>query len=254
LADLDGRVALVTGAGRGIGLEYARRLSKDGATVAVADIDEQSAAAVATDIRNAGWSASHLAFDISDAEACIKSVAGVVARYGQIDILVNNAGLFAGGGFGLADQIALRDWQRMIDVNISGTFFMCRAAIPHMKRQGWGRIINQGSVSAYTANPGALHYSLSKAAISTMTKTLARELGRFGITVNAIAPGIIDTAATVSVFGSGDAAEKAGALTAVGRIGHADDLSPVVAFLCSSEAAYITGQTLVVDGGTIMFG
>jgi NAD(P)-dependent dehydrogenase (short-subunit alcohol dehydrogenase family) len=254
VAELHGRVALVTGAGRGIGLEYARRLSRDGAIVVVADIDRASVDTVASDIRKAGRQAWHLAFDISDAEECVKSVGGVVDRFGRIDVLVNNAGLFAQGGFGLAEEIVLSSWQRMIDVNISGTFFMCRAAIPHMKRQGWGRIINQGSVSAYTTNERALHYSLSKAAVSTMTKTLARELGRFGITVNAIAPGVIDTAATVSVFGSSDAAEKVGAQTAVGRIGHAEDLSPVVAFLCSSEAAYITGQTIVVDGGTIMFG
>ena len=253
MGGLEGRVALVTGAGRGIGLEYAKRLAQDGASVVVADIDAESVATAAKDIREAGFTSFHVNLDVSDPEACVRTVDGVVAQHGRIEILVNNAGLFRDAGFGLAEEISLTKWQQMIDVNISGTYYMCRAVIPHMKHGGWGRIVNQGSVSAYTTFPRSLHYSMSKAAISTMTKTLARELGRFGVTVNTIAPGIIDTEATLDVM-SPDILESARERTAVGRIGHPEDLSPVVSFLCSTEASYITGQTIVVDGGTTMLG
>jgi NAD(P)-dependent dehydrogenase (short-subunit alcohol dehydrogenase family) len=141
----------------------------------------------------------------------------------------------------------------MIDINISGTFYMCRAAIPHMKRQGSGRIVNQGSASSYATVPRSLHYSMTKAAVITMTKTLARELGPFGITVNAVAPGVIDTEATRMVVPE-DVLMKGVEATALRRIGLPEDLAPVVAFLCSDGASYITGQTVIIDGGINMLG
>jgi NAD(P)-dependent dehydrogenase (short-subunit alcohol dehydrogenase family) len=253
VAKLGNRIAVVTGAGRGIGLEYARRLASDGASVVIADIDEEAGETAAKGLAEAGYQVSHVSLDISSATACSGTVDRIVAERGRIDIVVNNAGLFREAGFAVAEEISLQKWEQMLDINISGTFYMCRAVIPHMKREGWGRIINQGSVSAYTTYPRSLHYSMSKAAISTMTKTLARELGPFGITVNAVAPGIIDTDATLEVMSSQvlkDAAER----TSMGRIGHPKDLSPLVSFLCSDDASYITGQTIVVDGGGTMIG
>jgi NAD(P)-dependent dehydrogenase (short-subunit alcohol dehydrogenase family) len=253
MSEFQGRVAVVTGAGHGIGSEYARHFAVLGATVEVLDIDEDAARRVAKELSAAGHQARAIPIDIADADACTRVVDGVVSDHGSIDILVNNAALYRNRDFSIAEEIALDMWQRMIDINISGTFYMCRAAIPHMKRQGSGRIVNQSSASAYATVPRSLHYSMTKAAVVTMTKTLARELGPFGITVNAIAPGVIDTEATRMVVPE-DLLEMGVQNTSLRRIGHPEDLAPVVAFLCSAGASYITGQTVVVDGGITMLG
>lgn len=249
MSTFTGRVVVVTGAGHGIGAEYARHFAAQGATVLVLDIDDAAATAVAKDLEGA----HPLTLDISDPVACAAAVDGIVAEHGSVDVLVNNAALYRDRDFAIAEEISLDMWQRMIDINVSGTFYMCRAAIPHMKRQGSGRIVNQSSASVYATVPGSLHYSMTKAAVITMTKTLARELGPFGITVNAIAPGIIDTEATRHVVPAevlGPAVERA----SLRRIGHPEDLAPTVAFLCSEGASYITGQTIIVDGGITMLG
>ncbi len=253
MSEFAGRVAVITGAGHGIGSEYARHFASRGANVVVVDIDGEAAATVAKELSAAGHRASHLVLDISDPGACTAAVDGVVAEHGSIDILINNAALYRNRDFAIAEEIALDMWQRMIDINISGTFYMCRAAIPHMKRQGSGRIVNQSSASAYATVPRSLHYSMTKAAVITMTKTLARELGPFGITVNAIAPGVIDTEATRMVVPA-DILSKGVEATSLRRIGHPEDLAPVVGFLCSEGAGYITGQTIIVDGGITMLG
>ncbi|MFI5046479.1 MAG: SDR family NAD(P)-dependent oxidoreductase [Acidimicrobiia bacterium] len=253
MAEFDGRVAVVTGAGHGIGTEYARQLATMGAHVVLADIDEESAVVATKNLTDEGLPASAAGLDIADAEACVATLDRVVAEHGTVDVLVNNAALYRDRDFAIAEEIGLDMWERMIDINISGTFYMCRAAIPHMKRQGYGRIVNQSSASAYATVPRSLHYSMTKAAVVTMTKTLARELGPFGITVNAIAPGVIDTEATRSVVPA-DLLERGVAQTSLGRIGQPEDLAPLVAFLCSDGGSYITGQTIVVDGGITMLG
>ncbi|MDT3443250.1 MULTISPECIES: SDR family NAD(P)-dependent oxidoreductase [unclassified Pseudofrankia] len=253
MTDFTGRVAVITGAAHGIGSEYARHFAGRGAHVVVADIDGPAAETMTKELLSAGLSASTLVLDISDADACRAAVDGVVAEHSSIDFLVNNAALYANRDFAIAEEIDLGMWQRMIDINVSGTFFMCRAAIPHMKGQSFGRIVNQSSASVYATVPRSLHYSMSKAAVITMTKTLARELGPFGITVNAIAPGVIDTEATLKVVPR-EVLEKGLGNAALRRIGHPADLAPVVGFLCSEGASYITGQTIIVDGGINMLG
>jgi NAD(P)-dependent dehydrogenase (short-subunit alcohol dehydrogenase family) len=253
LSGFTGRVAVITGAGHGIGSEYARHFGQRGAHVVVADIDGEAAVTVAKELTMAGQYASTLVLDISDPQACTAGVDRIVAEQGSVDILINNAALYRDRDFAVAEEIGLDMWQRMIDINISGTFYMCRAAIPHMKRQSSGRIVNQSSASAYATIPRSLHYSMTKAAVITMTKTLARELGPFGITVNAIAPGVIDTEATRMVVPA-DLLSKGVEATSLGRIGHPGDLAPVVGFLCSDGASYITGQTIIVDGGITMLG
>ncbi|MBL7488228.1 SDR family oxidoreductase [Frankia sp. AgB1.9] len=253
MTDFEGRVAVITGAAHGIGSEYARHFAGRGAHVVVADIDATAAEAMTKELTAAGLSASTLALDIADAAGCVSAVDGVVADHGSLDFLVNNAALYANRDFAIAEEISLDMWQKMIDINVSGTFYMCRAAIPHMKRQEFGRIVNQSSASVYATVPRSLHYSMSKAAVITMTKTLARELGPFGITVNAIAPGVIDTEATLKVVPR-EVLEKGLGNAALRRIGHPSDLAPVVGFLCSEGASYITGQTVIVDGGINMLG
>ena len=248
-----GRVAVVTGAGNGIGAEYARHFATHGATVVIADIDDDAAASTAGEITAKGLKATAVKLDIADAEACVVALDKVVDDHGSLDILINNAALYRHRDFAIAEDIDLGMWQRMIDINISGTFYMCRGAIPHMKDQGSGVIINQSSASAYATVPRSLHYSMTKAAVVTMTKTLARELGPSGIRVNAIAPGVIDTEATRMIVPI-EILEKGLGNAALGRIGHPEDLAPLVGFLCSDDSSYITGQTFVVDGGITMLG
>lgn len=251
MSELQGRVALVTGAGHGIGADYARGLAELGATVVLADIDDEAVAEVVRKLATAGLDATAQCLDVADADACAATIDGLVAEHGALDIVVNNAAVYRDRDFALAEDISIEMWRRMIDVNVSGAYYTCRAVIPHMKRRGWGRIVNQSSTSAYAATPRSLHYSMTKAALITMTKTLAKELGPHGITVNAIAPGVIDTDATRRVVPA-DVLETAVGMTALRRIGRPDDLTPVLAFLCSSGAGYITGQTIVVDGGVAM--
>jgi NAD(P)-dependent dehydrogenase (short-subunit alcohol dehydrogenase family) len=251
MSELQGRVALVTGAGHGIGAAYARGLAELGATVVLADIDDEAVADVARKLATAGLDATAQHLDVTDADACAATIDALVAGHGSLDIVVNNAAVYRDRDFALAEDISVEMWRRMLDVNVSGAYYTCRAAIPHMKQRGWGRIVNQSSTSAYAATPRSLHYSMTKAALITMTKTLAKELGPHGITVNAIAPGVIDTDATRRVVPA-DVLETAVGMTALRRIGRPDDLTPVLAFLCSSGAGYITGQTIVVDGGVAM--
>ncbi|MDQ1432661.1 MAG: 3-oxoacyl-[acyl-carrier protein] reductase [Actinomycetota bacterium] len=250
-ASLEGKVAVVTGAAQGIGAVYARHLARAGAVVVLADIEE----AVATDQADAigadGLRAWAAGVDIADPHGCVALIDQVVEREGKVDILVNNAAIYQDVRSTLAEDIDVDVWRRIVDVNVNGMFFMCRAVIPHMKEQASGVIVNQTSGSVFVAPPGMAHYVTTKAAAIPLTKVLARELGPFGVRVNAIAPGLTDTPATHAVTPDAVIAMSVAGI-AMGRLATPDDLCGTLEFLCSDAAAFVTGQTIAVNGGSHM--
>ena len=250
---LTGKVAVVTGAAQGIGEAYAERLASLGAVTVILDIDGEGARKTAERLCDKGFQAEGRRADISDADGMAAIAAEVADAHGGIDILVNNAGLYRGLEKAIIDDLDPELWRRHVDVNLSGTFYAIRAVVPHMRPRGWGRIVNQGSIAAYLAREGSLHYAVTKAAVMSMVKVLARELGSAGITVNAIAPGPVSSAATMERMSPEHAAGYA-AQTAIGRMATPEDMADVLEFLCSPKSGVITGQTLVADGGICFLG
>ena len=245
---MEGRVALVTGASRGIGRAIALKLAALGARVTVNYRSGEAAAdEVVAAITSAGGEARAFRADVSDEEAATSLVKAVVATYGQLDILVNNAGI-------TRDNIMARmkadDFDAVLATNLRSCWLMCRAALRVMMRARYGRIVNISSVTALMGNAGQSNYAASKAGIIGMSKSLAREIASRGITVNVVAPGFIATDMTAEL--SEDLLETARAHIPLGRMGQPSEVAAAVAFLASDEAKYITGQTLNVDGGMYM--
>ena len=245
MAGLDGRVALVTGGARGIGAATARRLSADGARVAVLDLDEAGAATTAAPLGGIG-----IGCDVTDEAAVQAAVERVVAELGRLDIVVNNAGVTRDN---LLFKMTESDWDTVIAVHLKGAFVVSKAAQRHMVTAGWGRIINLSSVSAL-GNRGQANYAAAKMGLQGFTRTLAIELGPFGITVNAVAPGFIVTEmtdATAERLGLTPVQlQEASAQAApVRRVGFPDDIANAIAFFASEGSSFVTGQTLYVDGG-----
>jgi len=244
------RVAIVTGGGSGIGLAISRRLSADGNAVAVFDRDTQSAEAAAAEIVAAGGSAVGLTVDVTDRAQIDQGVVDTGQRLGgRPTVLVNSAGL---DGFDPFLKITAEKWNRILAVNLTGTFDCCQAVVPDMIEAGWGRIVNISSSSAQSGQPIMTHYVASKAGVIGFTKALALELGPKGITVNTIPPGFIDTpmlrkSEARGLLGQG--VEHHEANTPVRRVGTAEDIAVACSFLVSDEASYITGQVLGVNGG-----
>ncbi len=246
-APLAGRVAIVTGGGRGLGEAIAHRLARDGATVAVLDIDGPSAEKVAAAIGAAGGAAFPVPGDVTDGAGVREAVAGVSARAGAAAVLVNNAGGFP--AVRRLDEIDEAEWDRIIALNLTSAFRCARAVIPGMRRLGWGRIINIASAAARTlTNLSAAHYAAAKAGLLGLTRHLALELGPAGITVNAVAPGTTPTERVRRLRPPDVEAEILRAIP-VGRFGAPEDTAAAVAFLASPGAGYITGVTLDVNGG-----
>ncbi|MCK5926879.1 MAG: 3-oxoacyl-ACP reductase FabG [Nocardioides sp.] len=244
------RIAIVTGAARGIGSSIARRLASDGLAVAVADLDESACQSVVDEIEAAGGRSLAVRVDVSDEEAVQDGVEQIVAHLGEPTVLVNNAGIIRDN---LLFRMTVEEWDAVTNVHLRGSFLMARAAQKFMTQAGWGRIVNLSSTSAL-GNRGQANYSAAKAGIQGFTKTLALELGKFGVTANAIAPGFIETdmtAATAARIGMSFEDFKTAAAQEIpcGRVGQPDDIANAVSFFVSERAGFVSGQVLYVAGG-----
>jgi len=248
---LKGKVAIVTGAGGGIGKVLATRLAADGASVVIADLQKFDLAAAeiakATGARTLGLQA-----DISNEKDVERMAAESVKAFGRIDILVNNAAIFSTLKLKPFEQIGVDEWRKVMDVNILGVALCCRACVPHMRKAGGGRIINLASGAPLKGVPLFLHYISSKGAVIAMTRGLAREVGADGITVNALAPGFTLSENVAQHEVHVRQGERTKMTRAIQRDEKPEDLVGTVSFLASEDAAFITGQTLVVDGGSAM--
>lgn len=246
LIDLKGKVAIVTGSGRGIGLEIARTLAGEGVTVVVADLRQDLLDTVAALWRDKGWAGLQLPLDVRNAESCRAVAAATETAFGRIDLLVNNAGIAAGDRIERLDEAV---WNASLDVNLSGTLRMCQAVIPAMQRQRSGRILNAASFAAIIPSVGGAAYAASKAGVESLTRVLAGEMGPYGVTVNAYAPGMIPT--EMNGFANRSPAEQSRLLDTLTlrRWGSPADVANLICFLASDLAGYITGTMIDISGG-----
>lgn len=245
--DLNGKCAVVTGGGRGIGKAICLKLGGLGANVAAVDILRSEASATAKEVEALGRKAVAVACDVSSPAEVRAMFTEVAGSLGGVHILVNNAGI-------TRDNLMMRmsddDWKKVIDVNLSGVFNCCREASKYFVKQRFGRVVNVSSVVGLMGNAGQVNYSASKAGIIGLTKSVAKELATRGVTANAVAPGYIDTEMTRAI--SEEARSALISLIPVAKLGKVDDVADVVAFLVSEDADYITGQVINVDGGMLM--
>ena len=240
---LQDRIALVTGAASGIGAATARRFAREGATVAINDAKPEGLDAVAGEIRAAGAKALVLPGDVTKKADCERIVQDVTRTFGRLDILINNAGINRDA---MAAKMTEEQWDAVLSVNLKGTFLCAQAALPGMRERAWGRVVNTSSIGAL-GNIGQANYAASKAGVIGLTKTLALEYAKYGVTVNAIAPGPVMTAMLAGVPEA--IRERIIAQVPVGRIASPDEIAGVHVFLASDDAAFITGQVIFADGG-----
>ena len=237
------RVALITGAGSGIGEATARRFAADGATVVVNDVDIERARAVVADIHRHGGAGLAVGGDVTRRVDVEHMVGRALAEFGRTDVLINNAGINLDA---MSHKMTEEQWDLVLSVNLKGTFLCAQAVLPHMRERGWGRVINTSSVGAL-GNVGQANYAASKAGVIGLTKTLALEWAKYGITVNCLAPGPVMTRMLLGV--PDPIREKILTRVPMGRIADPAEIAGVHAFLASEDAGYITGQVIFVDGG-----
>lgn len=241
---LKGKVILLTGAAGGIGRAAALAFAREGASVVLADVDEAAGERMAAEVRGAGGEAWFFRVDVTDRQGVSQMVSEARNRYGRIDVLVNNAGITRDA---LLPNLTEDDWRRVLDVNLSGVLYCTQAAVPVMLEQGRGKIINTASVSGVYGNVGQTNYAAAKAGVIGMTKTWAKELGPKGITVNAVAPGFIETEMTAKV--PEKVLAKIRERIPLRRLGKPEDVANVYVFLASDASDYLNGAVLHVDGG-----
>jgi acetoin reductase-like protein len=254
---LQDKIAIVTGAGQGIGRAIALRLAREGADVVIAELNTKTAAAVAAEVEAAGRRALTVRTDVAAAEDRRALVDAALSSFGRIDILVNNAGIIRIGG---PLEITEEEWDLVQAVNVKGTYFTSQAVLPHMLERGRGRIVNLASIAAKAGSIAWIHYNVSKAGVVALTRSLAMAYGKRGITVNCVCPGIVETdmwakiereAGSVLGLGPGELTRTRMRTIALGRLETPEDVADAVAFLCSDDARYITGQAINVDGGIL---
>jgi 3-oxoacyl-[acyl-carrier protein] reductase len=242
------RVAVVTGAGQGIGRACTERLAEQGLVTVVADVRSSAADEVATELRRRGYASRSLTLDVADVPAITEAVTAVVNEFGRVDVLVNNAGILHTTAIA---AITEPEWDRILAVNLKGAFFLSQHVLPHMQARGWGRIINMASIAGRMGGYGnGLAYSASKAGLIGLTMGMARRVAGSGITVNAVAPGT--TRSPIIAQFSSEQLEELRQRIPVQRLGEPKDVAALVAFLASEDAGFITGAVVDVNGGMFM--
>lgn len=251
MATFAGKVAIITGAASGIGEATALLFAEEGASVLLADVQDERGEAVAERIRAAGGQAAYIRCDVAVAEDTAGMVRAAVERYGRLDILFNNAGIGRGGAI---TELSEADWDLVIDVDLKSVYLGCKYAIPEMQRTGGGSIVNTASVAGLRGNARLHPYNAAKAGVVNLTRSVAAEAAQFGIRVNCVCPGIIRTPIWNQVMTLPEEQQDAvfgmmGSRVLLGRAGTPEEIARTVRFLCSDDASYITGHALVVDGG-----
>ena len=248
--DVSGRVVIVTGGGQGIGREYAKEFAAAGAIPVIAELNLHSTNNVAAEIERAGGQSLPIQTDVASLDSVQKLVDTVMAKYGRIDVLINNAAIFTSLKMRPFDQIPIEEWKQVMDVNVASMFLTCRAAVPVMRAQGGGTIVNISSGTPFRGVPFLLHYVTSKGAIVALTRALAKELGKDGVRVNCVAPGFT---MSQGVLDNPEVVEKLRDVSVsartIQRDQEPDDVVGAVVYLAGPTSSFVTGQTIVIDGG-----
>jgi NAD(P)-dependent dehydrogenase (short-subunit alcohol dehydrogenase family) len=247
---LDGKVAIITGAARGLGKAMSLRLAKEGAKIVAADIDFENCSATVKEIQDKGLTAIAMELDVTEERDTLRFADEVVSKLGAIDILVNNAAIYYGIGSKPFYEISIQEWDRVMAVNVRGCWQCVKAVFPQMKKQGNGKIINVATAAFFSAAGLFCHYIASKGAVVGLTRALAKELGAYGININAVAPGLTMTEAS-KIAMTEEAALKQAQTRSIKRLEQPEDIVGTVVFLCSDDSDFITGQTILVEGGGV---